>query len=244
MLLTNAILRLRAQCPIFAKRVAGTSSFSAASGEHAEIDVPAAFVVPLYRQRIGNPTGNINSPEVDQFFGVIVAVDNTPQDKASGRLSAVATLETASRQLEAALLGWTPETIPWGDECRFVRDEHLFMDAARLWHQFQFAVRYQISTNPAADDNAIQAIVDGPWFPNLDPLKVRHIFAGNEPFDMPAEDPHDGNWAEAFHVLTDTLPSWIRHPGDGRDPPHVRSPGPILQGERRTMDVPGTPEEP
>jgi hypothetical protein len=98
------IPRIRAQCPIFANRVAG----AAAMRKLFTLDdfpVPHAFVVPLSDTGEAEVMLSDLAMELPARFGVVVAVDNTTDEPG---MAAAEMLMEARDQLHAALIGWAP----------------------------------------------------------------------------------------------------------------------------------------
>ncbi|WEV89340.1 hypothetical protein H10PHJ05_39 [Aeromonas phage HJ05] len=174
MILTEVILRLRAECPLFSRRVGGTAKFSAVSEMDAEAyPLPAAFVMPITTE--GAPRTNEDNAYTDMVerVAVVVCVDNTLKASSGWGASASQQLQLIENELFDALVGWRPKLIGAPDmqmvldqeaallcathqewlnkdvlpvsnlgTYSFVASGHLFMTAARLWHQFEYEIRY------------------------------------------------------------------------------------------------------
>lgn len=174
MILTEVILRLRAECPLFSRRVGGTAKFTAVSEMDAEAHpMPAAFVMPITTE--GAPRVNEDNAYTDivERVAVVVCVDNSLKASKGWGASASQQLQDIENELFDALVGWRPKLIG-GPDMQMVLDEqaaalcatnqewslqdvmaesnlgtysfvsagHLFMTASRLWHQFEYEIRY------------------------------------------------------------------------------------------------------
>lgn len=132
--------RLKAECAIFSGNVAGAAEFVDAI-EQSQLPLPHAFVF-----RVGGeapPSESIGEvvQVVAETFAVVVAVDASADTRGQ---SAAESLDDVLAQLMPALLGWEPD----GDHVAFeyVRDDHLQINRARLWHQFQFATQSAVAS--------------------------------------------------------------------------------------------------
>lgn len=128
------IARLRAQCPIFSSRVAGTAAETRAS-EQTEFPVPHAFFMP---GAIEPGEGEEISP-LDQHltvrFRVLIAVDNSADDR--GQAGATGLL-AATRQVVAALVGWTPDAATFAPILFDGLEDSFDSNRARLWGGLAF----------------------------------------------------------------------------------------------------------
>ena len=125
------IPRIRAQVAGFSNRVASTAEF--ASAQILDVTVPAAFVVPLAETVDANQSMPLVTQLFDDQFGVIVVVDNSVDSRGQAGAEQLSDLRD---QLLTALVGWRP--LPQYQPVTWQGSEHLAMDAARLWHQFNF----------------------------------------------------------------------------------------------------------
>jgi hypothetical protein len=161
MLLTEVILRLRACCPAFERRVGGTASFSAQTQQGAQFDVPYAFVVPTDASG-DKPGGNAVAQKISEGFLTVICVDNSVS-RASGTINAYDEIELHRRAIRDALVGWEPimwaegkpKLIGWNpdfddllpnsrmDTFRFVSGTHLSMNTQTLWHAFEWSTSFQ-----------------------------------------------------------------------------------------------------
>lgn len=187
MLLTEVVLKLRADCPLFERRVGGTAKFSnVTDGALADtMDVPCAFVVPLDTAGEERANEQYTATWVTERFAVLVCVSNRVDRSRGSGISASDNITLAENQMYDSLVGWRPvftaigkgtpslvlgeESILNGDDhMHFFEDvgpasnmgcvgfesaQHLAMTPARLWHEFQYTVRYlRDKTDPALRD--------------------------------------------------------------------------------------------
>lgn len=156
-LYAEIVTRLRNKATIFARRVGGTGSFAAFSEtmrDAADVEVPQAWVLPL--QETADPPSAMGEPQyVTERFGVIVCLSNTGNREDGLGMVASDGLRVARQQLFNALM---PRRSQWAnpvdsqwistrhyDGCRYIGARHLLMTRARLWHQFEFSVRYYVN---------------------------------------------------------------------------------------------------
>lgn len=132
--------RLKAETTVFGGRVAGAAQFGDAV-ENSDLVVPSAFVFRVGGEAPpGDAIGGVVQV-VGEVFAVVVAVDNTADQR--GQAAAEA-LDDVLADLLPALLGWQPDDDHNAFE--YVRDDHLAMNRARLWHQFQFSTQSAFSS--------------------------------------------------------------------------------------------------
>ena len=128
------IARLRAQCPLFSNRVAGTAAEVRAS-EQTEFPVPHAFFMP---GGIEPGDGEEISP-LDQHllvrFRVMVCVDNSTDDR--GQAGATGLL-AAAQTVIAALVGWTPNATKFSPVLFDGLEDSFDSGRARLWGTVSF----------------------------------------------------------------------------------------------------------
>jgi hypothetical protein len=98
------IPRIRAQCPIFAGRVAGAATMRKLYAND-DFPVPHAFVIPLSDSGEAEVMLSDLAMDLAVRFAVVVAVDNTTDEPG---MAAAETLMDARDQLHAALIGWAP----------------------------------------------------------------------------------------------------------------------------------------
>lgn len=126
------IARLKAVSTTLGGRIAGAAEF-AAEVEATRLTLPCAFV--MRGSGVGNPVATVGPivQEVVEEFAVVVAVSNSADTRGQ---AAAESLDDVMADLRAALLGWIPDDDHNAFE--FVRDDHVGLDRARLWHQFVF----------------------------------------------------------------------------------------------------------
>lgn len=212
MLLTEVILRLRAECPVFNRRVGGTAKFSLASELTVAgiLEVPAAFVVPMTRIADSKKDEGRTSTWITERIAVVVAVSNKLNKSDGNGVSASEKLKEVDSQLFDALEAWTPklldsapmkvqvddilylpgdkplyaDLVPESDLGHFMykEDAHLTMNSSLLWHQFEYEVRYQRDKS--------QGLRDGT--PEMTINDLRKIYSSWSPeIGIPHEDDYD-----------------------------------------------------
>lgn len=130
---STLIARIRAQCPSFANRVAGAAEFMAAVEYADDLALPHAFVMRLADAPQDSSTAGQVLQVIEELFGVVVAVDNTTDQRGQGADDA---LDDLLVELQGALVGWQPDALYQDMEYR--GSTLLDMDRARLWRQFDF----------------------------------------------------------------------------------------------------------
>jgi len=152
MSLRAIVTRIRTECPFFERRVGASSELEESTQPGFDLQVPHAFVVPLYDQP--EPKGNDDdSYQLSrEFFSVIVCVDNQIQGgrgaKSNTAMSSIEAVEQARTELAAALLNWTPDNAR--TTAQYEQGFHMAMDNVRLWHAFHFSFGiYVKSEGPA-----------------------------------------------------------------------------------------------
>jgi hypothetical protein len=128
------IPRIRAQCPIFANRVAGSATFRQVSLQD-DFPVPHAFVMPLGDAADGEVMLSSLDQELTTRFAVVVAVANTSDERGQ---AAAETIYTIRAQLLAALVGWVPAA-GFGAVLYQGMPDDPDVNRARAWAQFDFA---------------------------------------------------------------------------------------------------------
>lgn len=138
MLLEPIIAALRTRCPVFTNRIAGAAQFKTLP-ESAAMQLPCAFVIPLDDSPGESRSQNSVRQELSEAFAVIVALDNTVDEKGQGGAASVHAMRAV---LWSALLGWQPGA----DSSGIVYEGgHLLgLDRARLWWQFEFSAPMEI----------------------------------------------------------------------------------------------------
>lgn len=128
------IARLRAQCPVFANRVAGTAE-EARAAEQTELTTPHAFFMP----------GGVEPGEADEMspldqhmtvqFRVMIAVDNRADDRGQGGATA---LYVAAAQVIRALVGWNPTPAVFAPILTTGLEDAFDSNRATLWGTVTF----------------------------------------------------------------------------------------------------------
>ena len=140
--LINIVKHIRTACPSFHRRVGGTAEFSAATKEGTtDLDVPHAFVIPMYGEDMGqfSPNPEVDTEKVRENFAVVVCIDNRVNRAGAAGLSKLDPLEqlvAIQKELTKAFLGW--RMTPQYDPTRYSRDAHLGMSNTRMWHQWEW----------------------------------------------------------------------------------------------------------
>jgi hypothetical protein len=168
--------QLQAHCPTFQGRIAGAARFKMLD-EASSMPLPVAYVIPLD----DNPGTRMSLNDVRQpiieSFAVIVALDNTVDER--GQSSANAAHSTIRAELWAALLGWQPDGLR--DKSRYRGIEYqganlLNLDRARLWYQFDFGAYMEITPSDGWQQPELAAY---PHFDNV------YITVNNDPDGAP-----------------------------------------------------------
>lgn len=132
MILETVIQALIQRCAVFNNNVGGAAEFKKLE-EAANLQLPCAFVIPMDEDAEEPRAKNAVRQRIVDSFAVIVAIDNTPNERGQTGVLSVRTLRTA---LFKALLGWQP-TADY-DGIYYQSGSLLTMDRARLWYQFEF----------------------------------------------------------------------------------------------------------
>lgn len=125
--------RIKTACPSFSGRVAGTAEFEA-QVENTDLSVPCAFVLRQADIPNESTTANVVVQQIMERFSVIVVVDNSADARGFTGGEAIDDLKD---ELFDGLLGWEPDADHTGME--YVGGQHLFMNRARLIHEFVFS---------------------------------------------------------------------------------------------------------
>jgi hypothetical protein len=145
MIIGPTIDQLRANCPVFAGRVAGAADFRRGlQNYNANMALPAAYVVPLTQEaeRNANMTGYWQI--VEKLVGVVVELDATADRRGQNPAMTYDAIETA---LFASLLNWAPEACRTPNEqgYQFAGGRFLDLDRARLFYQWEFLLPWQLT---------------------------------------------------------------------------------------------------
>ena len=128
------IPRIKAECPIFAGRVAGSATMRRVF-EQTDFPVPHAFVVTLGEEPSGDVTLSDLDQELTRRFSVTVAVDNTSDERGQ---AASEVLEDCRNQLLAALVGWSPDPERYGAVFYAGMPYDIDISRARAWAQLDW----------------------------------------------------------------------------------------------------------
>lgn len=158
MFTSELILRLRARCPTFQRRVGGTASFEAGTAQGARLDTPHCFVIPV-EEVAEEAGGDATAQRIRMTFMTVVCVGNTSQREDGRGLTGSMLVDAIRREMLNALIGWEPFTwsipvpdnmkgfediMPQGrsDTVRFRGGSFLKMDDGKLWHQFEWYIDF------------------------------------------------------------------------------------------------------
>jgi len=166
------IAAIKARCPSFAGRVAGSAEY-AALPEAAKMAMPAAYVIPMDDEAGEQESANGYKQAVREVFAVIAVLSNTTDERGKAAISTIHSLRT---ELFSALLAWAPDEEH--DIIEYERGQLLHVDRARLYYQFEFrtetelreADTYQAVANdalPAFTEMGIDVDTIDPHDPNL-----------------------------------------------------------------------------
>lgn len=141
------IEQLRANCPPFNGNVAGAAAFrQGLENYNANLPLPAAYVVPLDQATEGDGNQSMTGlfQIIDKTVGIIVELDATADRRGQEGVMIYDVIEDA---LFGALLNWAPVAcrMPNGQGFYFSAGRFLDLDRARLFYQWEFGLRYQIT---------------------------------------------------------------------------------------------------
>jgi hypothetical protein len=156
-ILGPTIDHLRANCPIFSGRVAGAADYVQGLRNYNEnMTLPAAYVVPLAQDAEAGQYGPNQQMTglyeiVDKVTGVIVEFDARTDRR--GQVPAMQ-YDEVEAALFAALLNWTPVgcVVPNKQGYAFQGGRFLDLDRARLFYQWEFLLRYQLTDEDGWQD--------------------------------------------------------------------------------------------
>ncbi|GAC1335492.1 MAG: hypothetical protein NVSMB20_10400 [Bradyrhizobium sp.] len=133
----RVITQLRQYAPIFGTRVAGAADFAKGVEDTAQMDMPAAYVIPLGEDASENLDMTGLRQNVIERFSIIVAFDNTGDRRGQG---VTVLYDTVRDQIYGALLNWRidPHNATKGiySGGAQLRD----WNRARLWYEWHFAL--------------------------------------------------------------------------------------------------------
>jgi hypothetical protein len=191
------IEQLRAYCPALGGRVAGAAQFQLGlQNYNANMPLPAGYVIPLEETVEGDRNQQMTGlfQIVDISIGIVVELDATPDRRGQ---APVMTYDEMRAALWAAVLNWSPVTcrVPNNQGFYYGGMRFLNLDRARLFYQYEFVLRYQIT-----DEDGWQG---DPGVP-LDSIELDIYHA--PPFAMP---PADGSPPAAVAIIdTNLATSW------------------------------------
>lgn len=128
------IPRIRAQCPIFANRVAGAATYRQVSLQD-DFPAPHAFVLPLGELADGEVMISAVDQELATRFAVVVAVSNTSDERGQAAAEAIYDIRAS---LLTALVGWTPDATRYAPVLYRGMPDDPDVNRARAWAQFDF----------------------------------------------------------------------------------------------------------
>ncbi len=135
------IAALKQRCAgTFDTRIAGAAEFKLLLEKQA-LPVPCAFVIPLDDNPQENIAMNGVRQQLHDSFAVIVAINNTGDERGQAAVHSVDSIRTV---LWGALLNWQPTDLY--DGITYQGGQLLSLDRARLWYQFEFAAPMEIGT--------------------------------------------------------------------------------------------------
>lgn len=172
------IAALRERCPSFAERVAGAAQFKQLQ-ENTALPVPCAFVVPLDDDPEAPRAQNSIRQDLTDSFGVIVALDNTADERGQGSAH---TVDSLRAELWAALLGWRPAERYNG--LAYEGGTLLSLNRARLFYQFEFGAQMEIEPQDGWQDTELAGL---PHFDGTD-FKVDFIDPADPNLESPGPD--------------------------------------------------------
>jgi len=108
MKLAEIVAQLRTTATSFSNRVFGTEQLEASNDETVDtLTKPSAFVLPITEVSRSSTLESGVAPEIDERFGVLLAVNNTLDDDG---FTATASLGALQAEVIAALVGWSVDS--------------------------------------------------------------------------------------------------------------------------------------
>lgn len=138
-MIETIIEALKTRAPSFVGRVGGAAAYKPLEPA-ANLVMPAAYVIHMDDEAGPQTSSNGYNQVVDDVFAVIVVLSNTPDERGQTALSSIHSIRA---ELWAALLAWQPDTEHGAIEYR--GGQLLDLDRARLYYQFEFSTRTEIS---------------------------------------------------------------------------------------------------
>jgi hypothetical protein len=159
------IEQLRAYCPLLAGNVAGAAEFRLGlQNYNANLPLPAGYVIPLDQEaEKGNEQMTGLFEVIDKTVGIVVEFDATPDRRGQAPVMNYDEMEDA---LFRAVLNWSPVM------CRVLNNQGFYfsggrfldLDRARLFYQWEFTLRYQITDadgwQPPQGEDLVEIEVD------------------------------------------------------------------------------------
>jgi hypothetical protein len=133
------IAALKQRCPSFANRVTGAAEYKRLA-ESVNLDLPAAYVIPLDDEAGEMQTSNGYLQEIRDAVAIVVVMSNAVDERGQTSISTVQALRS---ELWAALLGWMPDAVHGRIE--YEGGQLLDLDRARLYYQFEFSAPTEIT---------------------------------------------------------------------------------------------------
>lgn len=133
------IAALKARCASFTGRVAGAAEYKRLP-ETANLDMPAAYVIPLDDNVEPPPNQNGYRQVVRDAFAIVVALSSVADERGQGSITSVKAIRA---ELWAALLGWEPDANH--GRLEYEGGQLLDLDRARLYYQFEFSAETEIT---------------------------------------------------------------------------------------------------
>lgn len=127
------IAALKSRCASFGGRVSGAAEYKRLQ-ETANLDMPAAYVIPLDDDAGEQKSENGYLQEIRDAVAVVVVLSNTVDERGQGSITSVNAIRA---ELWAALLGWKPDTTH--GRLSYEGGQLLDLDRARLYYQFEFS---------------------------------------------------------------------------------------------------------
>lgn len=161
--LTNVIQQLRAYCPSLAGRVAGAADFAAGLESTVNMELPAAYVIPLDEEAEPNPAGPGLLQHVTERIGVIVEFDNSADRRGQGPAMSY---DAMRAEIFAAILNWRPDLDESNPSTNREAQGFYYgggqlreFDRARLFYQWEFCLDtlvtdadgWQVNARPLAE---------------------------------------------------------------------------------------------
>lgn len=133
------IAAIKERCESYGGRVSGAAEFTSLP-PNTVLPVPAAFVITMDDDVGDNRSENGYLQSVWDRIAVVVAIDNTPDQRGQAAINMVKDLR---KELWGALLGWPPDEDHGGLE--YDGGQLMRMDRARMFYQFEFRAETEIN---------------------------------------------------------------------------------------------------